>query len=97
MPNPFILRPTCTIEHNANGSTTYMVTAKHWKVEYIRLGWNPDEKVTKLLMKGFGKEFNRQAKNIEDGSERPHNIMEPMVDNHFFRMRTKMQETDNVF
>jgi len=95
--NPFILRPTCTVEHNKSGGTTYMVTAKHWKVEYVRLGWSQDEKATKLLMKGFGKEFNAQANKIESGEVTPYNIMEPMVDNQFFRIRKKMHDTKNIF
>ena len=94
---PVISRPVVSIEHNSNGGSTYSVTAEHWKVEYVRLGWSQNEKATKLLGKGFGKEFDRQAKDIEEGKVRPHPIMRTFVDNGFFRVRTKMQDTTNVF
>ena len=92
-----IARPQVTITHHVNGNTSYKVEAVHWKTEYHRIGWSNDEKTTKKLADGFVKTFEKLAKDIETGDERPYSIMHMFVQNGKFRAVRKLPDTKHAF
>ena len=88
-------RPTVTIEHNNGGGSTYVVRHTDSSVEYVRLGWTNDDKLTEKLIRGFKKEFNKRAVAIENGKSRPEHIMTTMVDHGWFRKRNVLGDITN--
>ena len=90
-----ILRPTVTVEHNNGGGSTYVVRHPGSNVEYVRLGWTRDDKLTEKLIRGFKKEFNKRAVAIETGKSRPEHIMTTMVDHGWFRKRNVLGDITN--
>lgn len=91
-----INRPTTFIIETFNGNHTYVVTSDTWTMEYTRRTSEPLD-VAKSKAKEFLKVFDTLAKRIDDGLDRPYNIMAAMMDQGLFNRSRKLELDTSKF